>query len=325
MKSEKKKMKKGWKIFLIVLVILILVIVAGALIFSNYTGQLVAEGILHQNDGNDTKSNSIRQLELWGYDLAGFCETYEETALTFEAEDGNVVPAVILTTATTTSENKVAVLVHGAGGDHVSSYPVAEIYLENGYQVLAIDQRASGDSTNEWVSFGYFESLDVKAAVDYARNEMAADQVIVHGQSMGGLTTAVYASTDHAANNVDAFILDSSINGMEYVFSGMMMDDGLDETSTAYVVACGDWYLRHHYGFGFDDVDAVKCLSTDRVPTLLIYAQEDDLVTEEQMEAMLNAIATDQKEMITFPCGHIESIIMYKEECSDAIMSFINS
>ncbi len=324
------KKKKRWKIALGIVGGLIVIAVIVGLGFSNYVGKLVADGILHQNDQNDTKANSLGQLEKWNYDLDKFRELYSETAITFSAEDGNEVPAVILVPKeegalkNAQEQKKVAILVHGAGGEHVSTYPVAEVYLEDGYEVIAIDQRASGDSKNEWVSFGYFESLDVKATVDYAKNTMNANQVVVHGQSMGGLTVAVYSSEQHAAENVDAFVLDSAINGMEYVFHGMMMEeDGMTETSVAYIIACGDWYLQQHYGFGFDDLDAVSHLEQNQVPTLILYATQDDLVPEYQANEMFHAIAAEQKELVTFPCGHIESIIEYKKESSDAIKLFV--
>ena len=35
-------------------------------------GGLVADKILHQNEGKDTHGNSIKQLEVWGYDIDSF-------------------------------------------------------------------------------------------------------------------------------------------------------------------------------------------------------------------------------------------------------------
>ena len=56
-------------------------------------GGIVADKILHQNADKDTHDNSIKQLEVWGYDTAKFMSTYEGTDNKVTAEDGNIVPA----------------------------------------------------------------------------------------------------------------------------------------------------------------------------------------------------------------------------------------
>lgn len=316
-------MKKGFKIGLIVTGVVLVAAGAVAAVFSNEVGRQVAEGLLYQNAELDTKANSIGQLEQWGYDKEAFLEKYAEVPVTFTAEDGNVVPAVLFGDA---SDTKTAILIHGAGGDHVCMYPVAEPYLENGYRVIAIDQRASGDSANKTVSFGYFESLDVKAAVNYAKNEMGSEQIVVHGQSMGGLTAVVYAATEHAQENVEAVILDSCISGMEDMFRGVWAEmDDTDGIPVDYVVACGDWYLKRHYDFGFEDLEAVELLKKDEVPTLMIQATEDELIPQADAEEMFEAIGASKKEFSSFSCAHIESIIRDKEAYTKTLMDFLRA
>lgn len=320
MEARIKTRKTGKIVGMIVGMVLLLGVIA-FLTVSAYIGKQVGEGLLYQNRENDTKDNSVKQLEIWNYDKEDFLTKHEEHKVTFQAEDGNIVPAVVF------EENhsgQVAILIHGAGGDHVCMYPVAEPYLENGYDVLIIDQRASGDSQNQLVSFGYFESLDVKAAVDYARKELKAQKVVAHGQSMGGLTLIVYAATAHANENLDAVILDSAINSMGYVLRGMWNDmEGTEGIPVDYAIACGDWYLKTFYHFGFEDLESKELLQENHIPTLMIYATQDDLVPPEIAEEMFQSIASPQKQFSPFQSGHIKSIIDYKQECAKVIMDFL--
>ena len=104
-------------------------------------GGFIADKILHQNEGKDTHNNSIKQLEIWKYDTAGFEARYKGTEIKAEATDGNMVPGTLFDMGSDTC----VILVHGAGGDRVCTYPLAEEYLKRGYDVIAIDQRGFRD------------------------------------------------------------------------------------------------------------------------------------------------------------------------------------
>jgi hypothetical protein len=132
---KKNKIIKGLGIALGVIVFLG---VAGSVAM----GGIVADKILHQNADKDTHDNSIKQLEVWGYDTEKFENTYEGIEVSATAEDGNTVPG----TYYGNGSDKCVILVHGAGGDRVCMYPLAELYLEDGFDVIWIDQRGSGEN-----------------------------------------------------------------------------------------------------------------------------------------------------------------------------------
>ena len=97
-------------------------------------GGYVADRILHQNAGKDTHNNSIKQLEIWEYDTAGFEARYKGTEVKAEAADGNKVPGTLFDMGSDTC----VILVHGAGGDRVCTYPLAEEYLKRGDKLLKV-------------------------------------------------------------------------------------------------------------------------------------------------------------------------------------------
>ena len=73
--SDTKKeffMKKAVKVLAITAGVIVFLGTAGSICMGGY----VADRILHQNDGKDTQDNSIKQLELWGYDLDSFYGNY---------------------------------------------------------------------------------------------------------------------------------------------------------------------------------------------------------------------------------------------------------
>lgn len=315
-----KKMKKRIGI---VLGVIVLLAVFGCGICSIFVGKQVAEGLLYQNKGNDTRGNSIKQLEEWGYDLDGFEETYgaiaTETVVT--AEDGNEIPTEIFQN---NGSADTAILIHGQGGDHVFNYPVAEMYLSEGWNVITYDQRATGDSKDEKVTFGYAEKLDVKALVDYADKEMNSERIVVHGQSMGAATAGLYAATDHAYENVDAVVMDSVFDSMKCMFLGVWRSMDTEGIPEDYVLACGDWYLKQFCGFGFEDTDVCEKMKENKVDTLMLQMKQDHIISAEKAEEMFENIDSEDKEVHYFDCDHIKGIYEYPAEYKEAVFSFLN-
>lgn len=320
------KMGKKKKIILIVAGILLLLVALGIGGMSLQVGKMVAEGLLYQNEGNDTKGNSIKQLELWGYDIEKFEASYDSECMVLEASDGVKVPVTYYANGKEDGAAPIVILIHGAGGDHVSTYPLAEGYLKRGWQVLSYDQRGSGDSSDDKVSFGYYEQLDTDCVVEYAANTLHSSRIVVHGQSMGAATAALYATSQHARDYVEAIILDSPIDSMEHMFRGVWREmEGTEDIPEDYVVACGDWYLKHFYGFSFADADITAHMHLNKVKTLMIQSEKDELCTIEEGKALFDEIAADNKQLCMIDCKHVEGAITNEQEYWNAVFSFLET
>ncbi|MCM1989103.1 alpha/beta hydrolase [Oceanirhabdus seepicola] len=311
--------RKRIKIFIIVFCLLL---VGSFGVVSYEIGINVADGLVYFNKGNDTKANSRKQLAMWGYDIEGFEKQFQGKRIDLTAEDDNKVPVVFFS-ADDIKDNNTVILVHGLGGDYVSVYPQAEMYLENGWNVLALDQRGSGDSSNEKMSFGYYEKLDVKAVVDYVKANTKDKKIVVHGFSMGAVTTGLYAETEHAENNVDAIILDSAFDSMESMFlsSWDNMNTGLPGE---YAVWCGNWALNMKYGFGFDDANMLLALKNCDIPTLVIQGQRDEVSTMKMGEEIFESIKGSKKEYWLVDTKHVEAYMDYPLQYKERVMNFIN-
>lgn len=89
------------------------------------------------------------------------------------------------------TSSKWVYLIHGAqmNGQSMAD-ALGQMYLDQGYNVLAPDTRGYGSSEGS-VSMGYVESLDVWDWLTYLNNTYGnkCQQVIIHGMSLGGATT----------------------------------------------------------------------------------------------------------------------------------------
>lgn len=80
----------------------------------------------------------------------------------------------------------VILVAHGYGDKRSES--LYELFASHGYGVVAWDFRAHGKSAGEFCSLGYYETLDAKAALDFALAQPGVEHVGAWGGSMGAVT-----------------------------------------------------------------------------------------------------------------------------------------
>jgi len=112
------------------------------------------------------------------------------------------------------SQNGAVILVaHGYGATRLEDYCV--LFASHGYGVLAWDFRAHGKSGGDFSTLGYYEQLDVEAALDYALSQPNVKRVGAWGGSMGGATIVLTAA--HRPE-IEALVIDSAYPTLEDVF-----------------------------------------------------------------------------------------------------------
>lgn len=288
-------------------------------------GGIISDKILHQNEGKNTSDNSVKQLELWGYDLDAFNEAYNGVEVRAEASDGNVVPGTLFGQGSDTC----VVLVHGAGGDRVSIYPLAEGYLQDGYDVIAIDQRGCGANADDRVTFGINEALDVEAMVAYARESLGYGQVVVHGQSMGAQTAVIYASNvkPGEAGAADAVIADSPVPGMELMLRLMFGDgeEGAYSPVTNFLIGTSKTFMNTFDRIDWDDADTIEVASYIEIPTLIIVSDRDEVCLPQYVEQIYGNITSEGSAILHVDSAHIEGIIDDADGYMSSVENYLTS
>jgi fermentation-respiration switch protein FrsA (DUF1100 family) len=107
----------------------------------------------------------------------------------------------------------VILVAHGHGGTIPEDMVL--LFVKHGYGVLAWDFRAHGESGGDFTSIGYYEVLDMKAALDFALAQPGVTHVGVWGGSMGA-ATAIRAAARYP--QIEAVVADSSFDTLEGVF-----------------------------------------------------------------------------------------------------------
>jgi pimeloyl-ACP methyl ester carboxylesterase len=155
------------------------------------------------------------------------------------------------------------VYLHGVADNRASVKGVAQRYVPRGYDVLAYDSRAHGDSTGDACTYGYYEKRDLAKAIDFLK----APVVAVIGVSLGAAVAIQAAAADPRVGSVVGISTFSDLRTVAgertpfFASAGNIRDAlALAETQGYFVV---------------DEVSPVKSAARLTIPVLLIHGAED--------------------------------------------------
>jgi pimeloyl-ACP methyl ester carboxylesterase len=116
------------------------------------------------------------------------CKTPQDHGLEFESVTFQTQDGLTLRGWHIPSRNgAVVITLHGYGGNRLGTLGQAVLLAQHGYGVLLYDQRASGESDGENLSWGWRDVADVSDAVQYlqAGKRYAPAQIGIYGCSTG--------------------------------------------------------------------------------------------------------------------------------------------
>ncbi|MEN6324780.1 MAG: alpha/beta hydrolase [Syntrophomonas sp.] len=235
-----------------------------------------------------------------GYSVDSFNSTWASKMEQYNlvSEQGHTIP-VFYICSNEDYNNKTIILIHWHESNHIAMYPIAEDFLEQGWNVALYDQRAHGKNTAKTVTFGYLESLDLQQVVDFIFEKSNGATIGALGQSMGAATLAYYSGTEHASQHLDFAVIDSSFSGM--------YDEIYWEVSKAKfplpakaLTTLGSGFCKLIYNYSFSDVDIVEQIGSSSIPTLILHNKSDQKCPFYMGQELFEAIPHSKKEFVTF-------------------------
>jgi len=99
------------------------------------------------------------------------------------------------------------VYLHGVSDNRGSSVFIAEHFVPLGFDVVAYDSRAHGDSGGDACTYGFYEKQDLSRVIDH----LPPGPVVLMGHSMGAAVALQAAAEDH---RVSAVIAEASFSDL---------------------------------------------------------------------------------------------------------------
>lgn len=215
--------------------------------------------------------------------------------------------------------DKLVLMVHGYHADPLNNFAiVGRRFLEDGYSLLMIDQRAHSISEGKWTTFGVHESKDVLRWMEYIDSTIKPSMMIAYGVSLGCATLEL-ASSSKMPESLKCLILDcgyaSPLDQMKKSFAKKLGLLGEVVVQMFFPIVCpmiGRFnILKKCY----------KELEKASVPCFFIHGGRDSMVPLEEGEKSYNH-CNARKEKAFFPDSEHNSCFMMHE---DEIVSKLNA
>lgn len=214
---------------------------------------------------------------------------------------------------------KYALVCHGytSKAKHMAGF--VNKFHSLGYNVLAVDARAHGDSEGTKIGMGWPERFDVIEWINYIISLEPDAQIILHGVSMGA-STVLMASGEELPKNVKAIIADC---GYTSEWDEFRQEADVLHIPWFPVLNASSAISKVRDGYDFKQASAVEQVKKSHTPTLFIHGSEDELVPYGMLNELYSA-ANCEKEILTIQgAGHALSSSVAPELYWNTVENFL--
>lgn len=320
-------MKKRNKIIIKIIIAVITIMILLFMGVSYYIGLQVFTASTQLVTNEDTAGISDNFCEKYQINIENFSDTYAIEKVEIQSTfDEHMIPAdyIYASGFEGNKDNKTVILVHGLGGNRITNYPIAEMFLQRGYNVLTYDQRSSNENTARYTTFGYFEKYDLTDYIDYVRDQAPEQTIGVWGTSFGGATAGLAMEKKETEQEIDFLILDCPVSSMEWMIVEEMrkMDIGLP---VSYMTLCGNIVNKMQLGFSYEDAEVGKAICNIEIPVLVINSKADTVTPQFMGQEIYDAICGENKSIWTVEdSGHTEMWLDYHQEYMEKVDELLN-
>jgi pimeloyl-ACP methyl ester carboxylesterase len=164
--------------------------------------------------------------------------------------------------AATAARRGTIVYLHGVADNRGSAIGVIEKFRPLGFDVIAYDSRAHGNSEGDRCTYGYYEKRDLQRVID----QLHTDDVILFGHSLGAAIAVQAAAVEP---RVRAVMAASTFSDLRTI-------------ATEHAFFYPSWSLGPAFAraerdgrFVVDEVSPVKAAAQITVPVLLVHGAND--------------------------------------------------
>ena len=188
------------------------------------------------------------------------------------------------------------IYLHGMADNRVGGAGALESFRARGFDVIAYDSRAHGESGGEACTYGYYEKQDLQRVIDTLR----PGPVILIGCSLGGAVALQTAASDmriSAVISAEAFSdLRTIVNQRApFYFSTGNIDKSLARA-------------EEEAGFKVDSVSPEKTAPLITAPVLIIHGAEDTDTPPDHAQRIFDSLTAPRQLILVPAAGHNQSL-----------------
>lgn len=217
--------------------------------------------------------------------------------------------------------NKVVIIHHGYTANHYVGYQYMDIFKDEGFNILMIDMRSHGESEGKIISYGEYETLDLKKWVDFIKKRFDENCIIgLHGQSMGAATVLNYVGTYQ--EDVQFAIADCGYSNAEEVIKYRFKQLKVPLLPLYFLVK---GHIKYRHGVNLAKISPKDAVQATNVPILFIHGTNDTTVPSYMSEGMYKS-KTDKKNKLYLVEGaeHMQANASDRARYTKTIKDFIS-
>lgn len=198
--------------------------------------------------------------------------------------------------AATAPRRGTIVWLHGVADNRGSAAGVVERFGPRGFDVIAYDSRAHGDSGGDACTYGYFEKQDLRRVID----TIDGGPILLMGASMGGAVALQEAALDPRITAIVA----------AEVFSDLrtVATERAPRVFTSNVLAKAIRRADDDGHFDLDAVNPARAAASIHVPVLLIHGEADVDTPPDHSRRILAALNGPKRLILVSDAHHNESL-----------------
>lgn len=216
---------------------------------------------------------------------------------------------------------KYVIMCHAYRGNAYNLGFQAYNFRKMGYNVLAVDGRASGKTEGKYIGMGYLEKSDLKGYINFILARDSHAEIALYGISMGA-SEVLMSSADDLPQNVRAVISDSGFTNVKSAFRYQIHE--LWHIPAEPLLTLGSLYAKFFLKIDFKNADAVNAVKKSKLPTLFIHGTKDCCVPFEMFDELYRNCAAEKEYLAVEGADHMQCDVVSPEKYYGAIDKFLN-
>lgn len=193
---------------------------------------------------------------------------------------------------------KTVLLAHGFDSSaNVDFYRIFDFYINHGFNVLLIHQRAHGKSGGRYKSMGIAESYDVLSWCQWLEMRFSTGcPVIIHGVDQGAFAAFCAAGMPSLPANVKAIICENLYNNVEKKIKKNV------KKKVGFLTPISMPFIKNFYksiiGFDMRGATALRLAKRLRVPVMFIMSKNCASISPEMTEKIIEKISVPSSSVL---------------------------
>lgn len=215
---------------------------------------------------------------------------------------------------------QTVIVVHGYGECAKRMQRYCKFFYNNHFNVLAVDNRAHGESQGDCVGFAWKDSDDLLKWIEFVSSGYDT-KIVLFGVSMGASAVCLLCGKDLPKNVVGAISDCAFSNGLKQI--------KFESKGRFFGKFCCKilvFYLKHAQNFDLSKIDIAGEVKKSKIPVLFIHGQKDDVVLVSNAFELYSALPKNlSSKWICDDSGHAETFELHPKDYEKHVLSFLKN